>query len=446
MKRILNMFLCILLLGTGVFSLSAGDNYNTAQKNFTSYEVTDSIVQQSLDDLDVRLEDYIDIDYFSNLEISSNKSSDINKLFVSTEKEDTIIIDDEQYTALIESITNIFNDLNEEEYEIFKELAQDDSNIYDMIDMIENGFELDSNSLSPSNNIIKMSAGVTSIASILTAQGVSSAAIIAIKGAFNSMIATLKAFFAPNSVKGAIVTASILVISSVVIINWNKIKPVFNNIVNIFASNAKKLANTVTKVFNNIFQMAIKATTYNNFDDVVNKDNEINQRLKNSGRSLSKLKEVLQIFLGVASLTSFYNSNNKVLCIGRDIKETYDEDDIRGYQNYAKQNNYWSFWVRNYNHYLLENSEIFLELCNDVLIYYCCANDWDFILVTNPYYYMAEHLDTRYGGIAYANEIAIIRNNGYNYFTNVSLSWNTIPYPGMREENYYSYAGYRVSK
>ena len=90
-------------------------------------------------------------------------------------------------------------------------------------------------------------------------QNVCSAAIVAVKGAFNSMIATLKAFFVPNSVKAIIITASILVISIVVITNWNKIKSVFNQIVDIFVNNAKKLASTVTKVFDSIYKSTTKS-------------------------------------------------------------------------------------------------------------------------------------------------------------------------------------------
>lgn len=59
---------------------------------------------------------------------------------------------------------------------------------------------------------------------------------------------------------------------------------------------------------------------------------------------------------------------------------------------------------------------------------------------------MAEHLDTRNGGYAYANEIAIIRKHGYNKFLVGPPSWAMVPCPGNSEESYYAFVGYKVSK
>ncbi len=192
-----------------------------------------------------------------------------NLQLLSTKVEDELIndqdIDEIQYETLTTSITNIFNDLSDEEYNIFKTLARDDSDIAEMLELIECDFETksivnesNSNTIKTAN-IVTLSTGVLDIATILSMQNVCSAAIVAIKGAFNSMIATLKAFFVPNTVKAIIITASILVISTVVMVNWNKIKPIFSQIVDIFVNNANKLASTVSKVFDSIYRSTAKS-------------------------------------------------------------------------------------------------------------------------------------------------------------------------------------------
>lgn len=262
------------------------------------------------------------------------------------------------------------------------------------------------------------------------------------------MIAALKAFFVPNVVKGIIITAAILVIATVVIINWNKIKPVFTRIANVFVDNAKKFTSAVANVFNSIQQRAVSATTYNSFDDVVNKDSTIYNKLRNSGKTMNQLKEVLAMFLslsGTYELIKFYNSNNKVLCIGRDMRETYNNNDISGYQNYAKKYNYWSFWSAKYD-LLKAQYGTLVDLANEVLVLYCCSADWDFILVTNPYHYMVEHRSTTYGGDSYALEIATIRGWNYNRFTNSNVTWQTIPNPGYSKASFYALSAYRVSR
>lgn len=136
-----------------------------------------------------------------------------------------------------------------------------------MLKLIESNFEIsktDSNvdlDTNKSSNIVTLATGVLEIGTILSLQQVSIMAIKVIKGAFNSMIAALKRFFIPNYLKVAIVTTAIVAITTVVIINWNKIQPVFRQIANVFVGNAKKLGNTVSKVFDLIYQTASKSTS-----------------------------------------------------------------------------------------------------------------------------------------------------------------------------------------
>lgn len=283
MKKIIKLFVCgVLLVLCSIGITSSDKNIKSVE---SSDELIDSIVGLALEDAEFKIDDYVDINYFVNLKESTSMMVD-NIQLLSSKVEDEQVSDDDideiQYETLTTSITNIFDDLSDEEYDVFKTLAEDDSNIAEMIEMIEGNFET-TNSTNESNsstiktaNIVKLSAGVLEIGAILSMQKVCSAAIVAIKGAFNSMIATLKAFFVPNTVKAIIITASILVISTVVITNWNKIKPVFSQIVDIFVNNAKKLASTVNRVFDSIYKSTAKSKSkevQEKIDDIL-KDSE----------------------------------------------------------------------------------------------------------------------------------------------------------------------------
>lgn len=449
MRKIFKVCISITLLLLVHIVVSTFITNNKKEKEINEETLVDLAIEKS----EIKINDYIDVNYFTSLRnITSLKTENTQTLSSNLINEEIEIyeeIDDIQYETITSSILNIFNDLSDEEYEAFETLAEEDVVIAEMLDMIESDFTIGNDKITnKTSNIVKLSTALASIASLLTLQKVCSAGISVITGAFNTMITAIKAYFLPSQIKAAVITAGILCISTIVIINWNKIKPIFNKLVNVFIDNAKKMASTVKKVFSSIQTLAVSSTTYNSFEDVVNKNTTINERLNKSGKTLGDLKNVLLSFLQISSLTKFYNAKDKVLCIGRDIPATYLNDkDISGYQNYAKQYNFWSFWVQNYSDFITDYSQEFINLCNDVLIYYCCSADWDFVLVTNPYHYMVEHLDTKsYGGSAYATEISIIRSNNYNYFVNSTLSWSSIPNPGNSKTSYFSYAGYRISK
>lgn len=421
MKKINRFIIFALLLSIFILCLISS-NFN---------KETD-LIDDSLCESFNKIDEYIDVGFFSNLSLydkESLKTSSINS-------NDIECI---QKTKLEESIKDIYLKLTIEEINILKELSYEDYEIKNMLDLIDSNFDeskFDLTSPASSSEIV--------LNSLLLSSGLTKTVVIVMQGAYKTLTTTVKAFFIPNVLKIAIISASILTLTSIIIINWNKIKPIFNNIVNIFLNSAKKLKSSVSKVFNGIYNMALNNTYYKTFDDVLNKNDEFNKKLKNSGKNINDINSLLKEFLNIGNLTTFYNSNNKVLCIGRDIKFSYGNYDyVYGYQNYAKKYNFWAFWNNNYDGFVNIFGQSFIDLCNETLVYYCVYNDYDFILVTNPYYYMKEHLDLSHGGSAYSKEIDIIRKNSYNNFINTSFNWNTIPNP---RNDYYAYTGYRVSK
>ncbi len=425
-KKIIKLFCCVVLLSISIIGLnSCGKADNFQESTITNDETVDSIVQLALDETDIRLEDYVDIEYFSNLEESSKTLIDsIQTLSFSSENEDTVNIDNEQYTALTESITSIFDDLSAEEYDVFKELAEQDSDIGDMLEMIENGFESNFYESLSSNdkksNIVKLSAGVMTIASILSGQRVCTAAIVAIKGAFNSMLATLKAFFVPNTVKGVIVTASILVIATVVVVNWNKIKPVFNQIVNVFVDNAKKLANTVKSVFNQISNITLSSEANSITNAVFNDD--VKSNMGKYGLTASMIASMINQFTGV-DINNKNTSNDKTVYLGcvEDMYYKYAENDYKGV-SFHVSDPIWDSYVSKY-------TTAGLWLVNYAFLNYVIYKRWEIVLVTNPANHYNLYTQTKLTTRMYASELEVLcKFNGASWhyegpFWRIDKAW-----------------------
>ena len=137
-----------------------------------------------------------------------------------------------------------------------------------------------------------------------------------------------------------------------------------------------------------------------------------------------------------SSLDSFYNTDKKVLCIGRDLSRcTIHLENYCNYHYYAEINNYWRFYSPKFDSYVNDFGGKIVEKANDVLIIYCIKKDWDFILVTNPYHYMEEHLkenkngntqmDFPHNGRAYYKEIKTIReSNSYDLYMPIGVDNN----------------------
>ncbi len=426
LKKITKLFCYIILLSISIIGLNSCNNANNLKESFViNDEAVDSIVQLALDDTEIRLEDYVDIEYFSNLEESSKTLiNSIQRLSFSSKKEDTVNIDDEQYTALTKSITNIFDDLNTEEYNVFKELAEQDSDINNMLEMIENRFESNSyeslSSADKKNHIVKLSAGVMTIASILSGQNVCKAAIVAIKGAFNSMLATLKAFFIPNTVKGVIVTASILVIATVVVVNWNKIKPVFNQIVNIFVDNAKKLANTVMSVFDQIKNIALSSETNSITNAVFNDD--VKSNMGKYRLTTSIIASLINQFTGV-DINNKNTSDDKTVYLGcvEDRYYKYAENDCKGISFHVSD----SIW----DSYASKYTTAGLWLVNYAFINYVIYKKWEIVLVTNPANHYNLYTQTKLTTRMYASELEVLcKFNGASWhyegpFWRIDKAW-----------------------
>lgn len=180
----------------------------------------------------------------------------------------------------------------------------------------------------------------------------------------------------------------------------------------------------------------------NSFDDFLNTD-EVEDKLKELDETKDRLIELMVKMLGIQNILTFERTNDKVLCIGRDLSNEKvvsdnggtDYDVSRAYNKIG----HWSFFNKNYFKYLDEYGNL-MNFANELLIAYCCIDDWDFILVTNPYPYLDERGEEKIN-CTYSKEISIIRTANYDHFWN-GYTWQTIP----NLSSIYSYAGYRVTK
>lgn len=229
-------------------------------------------------------------------------------------------------------------------------------------------------------------------------QNVCSAAIVAIKGAFNSMIATLKAFFVPNSVKAIVITASILVVSTVVIVNWNKIKPVFNQIVNIFVADGKKLANAVRTVFNQISNIALSSEA-NSITNAVFKD-DVKSNMGKYGLTSSMIASLINEFTGIDINKN--NSDDRTVYLGcvEDLYYKYAFNDSKGI----------SFHVSDmvWNAYASKYTTAGLWLDNYAFLNYVIYKRWEIVLVTNPAIHYNLYTQSKLTTRMYASELEVL--------------------------------------
>ena len=138
MKKIIKLFIYSFLLVLCSIGITSSDkNIRSVE---SSDEIIDSIVGLALDDAEFKIDDYVDINYFVNLQESTSMMVD-NIQLLSTNVENEQIsnqdIDEIQYETLTTSIINIFDDLSNEEYKVFKTLGEDDSDIAEMLELIE---------------------------------------------------------------------------------------------------------------------------------------------------------------------------------------------------------------------------------------------------------------------------------------------------------------------
>ena len=406
MKKIIKLLVCSVLLVLCSIGITSSDkNIRSVE---SSDEVIDSIVNLAIEEIETKIDDYVDINYFVNLQESTSMMVD-NIQLLSTNVENEQIsnqdIDEIQYETLTTSIINIFDDLTDEEYKVFKTLGEDDSDIAEMLELIECDFETKSivnesnSSTIKAANIVTLSTGVLEIGTILSMQNVCSAAIVAIKGAFNSMIATIKAFFIPNSVKAIVITASILVISTVVIVNWNKIKPVFNQIVNIFLANGKKLANTVRTVFNQISNIALSSEANSITNAVFNDDVKYN--MGKYGLTSSMIASLLKEFTGI-DINNKNNSDDRTVYLGcvEDLYYKYALNDYTGI----------SFHVSDmvWNAYASKYTTAGLWLVNYAFLNYVIYKRWEIVLVTNPAIHYNLYTQSKLTTRMYASELEML--------------------------------------
>lgn len=240
---------------TGLFSFSLlftnfKSTCNTISNNDNSIEQIDTIenvedlIDASLDDVNSKINDYIDFEFFSSFEYKENNNFSLSTLSTNN-------IEGLKYTETKKIVGKIFSQLSDEEYQIIKDFSNENEEINDMLNLMDNNF-----SYNEINCIYIKKSAIAALSATLSGIGLSSASATIIKGSFYTTLNTIKAFFIPTPIKIILITSAILVLTSVIVINWNIIKTNFNNIVYIFSSVAGRFVSTIVKVFNNIYKIS----------------------------------------------------------------------------------------------------------------------------------------------------------------------------------------------
>lgn len=247
-KIVFNSFIWF-LVATILFSGTISTYLNVLATKKTDVEClveealsTEELVYQALALSDFWDDKYIDFDYLNriNNQVTLNVYNDIYD-------------DSDQFLA--KSVMKIFDDLSSDDIDFIQELSKTDEDVQSLLTLVENGFNV--NELSNINNTIELSMSISvGLNQLLSSAQLTTAAITTINGAFSAMLAAFKLVLTPNVIKIAVAVAAILVITAVVVYNWNKIQPVFQDIINLFVSAAESFGNSIANVFDQVFASA----------------------------------------------------------------------------------------------------------------------------------------------------------------------------------------------
>lgn len=159
------------------------------------------------------------------------------------------------YYSIEESFTNLNESLSNDEVKYLDELAKTNTDIEYFVYYLNNPNELNDDSNTENIMLTTLNTLNTSIKSIstlsLSIPGLSYSATKVIEVAYSSMLKILKMFL-PTKVKLALAIVAVSAISIVIIVNWDKIKPYVDNILNYFVSACTKLKEKLTTLFESI--------------------------------------------------------------------------------------------------------------------------------------------------------------------------------------------------
>lgn len=265
-KKIVLYALFVLVFSISLFTSLSISRVNTNPKSEEYCNDAEEIMELALEESDLKLDEYLSIEGLNATSKELVSFTDGKMNLSAVENADEL----EQYsnTTMKEAILNIYDDMSEDEVAVLKDLANEDEDVSNLVALLENGFEDDvldteteaeCSSLS-NGKVVKLSAGVAALGACLAGAGLSGASIAAIKGAFSAMLAALKLWFTPTVIKAAIAVAAILVITVVIIVNWDKVEAIFNAIVDFFVQAAGKIASFVQKAMTTIYNKAIDST------------------------------------------------------------------------------------------------------------------------------------------------------------------------------------------
>ena len=375
----------------------------------------------------------------------------------------------------------------------FEDFRKNNISIDSFASLVENNFRLDAdlkynhdeiqNDVSVGTRVAAAIAAVATLGSILANAGVAQSAITTFKVCVDSIIGAMKTAKIPFvgwKICAAIIAAVLVVLTVVIIVNWEKIRKCWQEITAWFYaqcasvmqflqsifSTANTLAieytETVTTVVETevvtsvpvaeagvtsgttsprdsaIFGYAQETVTIGNIDlfgsTAVSPqpngsgngrpliEEEYEKLLKKIGQNLGKVVKIICTMTGVACIEDIINRQNKVFEIGRD-----DRNNVTSYYgkyyNDAKLNDALCFYSFLYDAFVKDVGQTIMDYANDYLVTILMLHGYDFIFCTDPYYYkdflynpFMEVEGKVVGGLAYHNEVLKIKTFGYHRF------------------------------
>ncbi|HEY5589648.1 MAG TPA: hypothetical protein VIK55_01400 [Paludibacter sp.] len=246
------LLLISLCFGMTNNSLASGTSSKTAEETivFNANEVASDLINRYLN---------FDVPFLSE----SSAYGGIQKMDAVPSDEDSPANENTIDTYYESIILNIVSDLDEKTMTGFYRLSEEDANIFALLKLVESNFETVDfsegnnasilNGIEPKWSVRKHFASFGDALTLtLASVGLVETAIVAIKAAFSIMVAAVNSWFLTPYVQAALAVAAILILTVVIVCNWNKIASIFNAIVDYFVTASGEIASAVEEVFTDI--------------------------------------------------------------------------------------------------------------------------------------------------------------------------------------------------
>ena len=137
-----------------------------------------------------------------------------------------------------------------------------------------------------------------------------------------------------------------------IVYHWQEIKPHFDELIENMIRQCFRLTDLIKNIVNKVRGETANIDDTDSLETAIDQNDDykkrLNEALKEAGKTLKTIEEIICAFLGVKLIEELYKNSDKTLVIGRDITEYAVNKPYligKGYNNIADEYGYFSFFL-----------------------------------------------------------------------------------------------------